>query len=50
MVLPNYDPSYLGGRDRKIIIGGQPGQKHKTLSDKQTKKIKGLVEWFQVVE
>jgi hypothetical protein len=29
--------SYLGGRDRRIMVQSQPGQKLTTLSEKQTK-------------
>jgi hypothetical protein len=29
--------SYPGGRDRRIMVQGLSGQKHKTLSEKQTK-------------
>jgi hypothetical protein len=34
------NPSYLGGRGRRILVWGQPEQKYKTLSEKQTKKQK----------
>jgi hypothetical protein len=32
MVVHNYNPSYLEGIDRRIMIGDQPQQKHRTLS------------------
>jgi hypothetical protein len=37
MVIHTYNPSYLEGRGRRTAVQGQPGQKHKTLSEKQTK-------------
>jgi hypothetical protein len=37
----------LGGRGRKILVGDQPRQKRETLSEKQTKKQKGLVAWLK---
>jgi hypothetical protein len=37
IVVHTYNPSYLGGRYRRIMIQGQPGQKRETLSEIQTK-------------
>jgi hypothetical protein len=50
MVVHVCNPSYLGGRGKRISVRGrQPGQKHKMLSGKQTKSKK---DWgmAQVVE
>jgi hypothetical protein len=37
MVIHTYNPSYLEGRGRRTAVQGQPGQKHKTMCEKQTK-------------
>jgi hypothetical protein len=42
MVVHIYNSSYLGGRDRRIIVRGQPGQKYETVSEKETKSKKGV--------
>jgi hypothetical protein len=34
VVVRAYNPSYLGGRVRRIEVQDQPGQKHETLSEK----------------
>jgi hypothetical protein len=46
MVTHFYNPSYLGGRD-EISDLGQSRQKHKILSEKQTKAKKGLETWLK---
>jgi hypothetical protein len=47
MVVYICNPSYLGGRGRRIKTQGLPGQKYKkTLSEKQT-KAKGLWIWIE---
>jgi hypothetical protein len=28
------NPSYLGGRNRRVVVQGQPGQKGETLAEK----------------
>jgi hypothetical protein len=33
-------PSYLRGKDRKVMAQGHPRQKPKTLNEKQTKRQK----------
>jgi hypothetical protein len=37
MVVHVLNPSYSGGRSRRITVPGWPGQKQKTLPKKQTK-------------
>jgi hypothetical protein len=44
-----HKPSSLEGRDRRTANWGQPGQKHKTLSEKIT-KAKRAGSTAQVVE
>jgi hypothetical protein len=34
MVVCIYNPSYVGGLRRRIVFGGQPGQKLETLLEK----------------
>jgi hypothetical protein len=34
MVVSTYDPSYVGGRDRRITVQAAPGEKCRTLSEK----------------
>jgi hypothetical protein len=48
-VHPNY-PSYLGDEDRRIEVQGLLGQKHETLSEKQTKKSQRAGSVAQVLE
>jgi hypothetical protein len=40
IVMPSYNPSYLGGRGRRFQAPGQPGQKCETLPRKKTNKQK----------
>jgi hypothetical protein len=46
VVVYTCNPISLGGGGKGIIIQGQPGQKCKILSEKQT-KAKGLGTWFK---
>jgi hypothetical protein len=41
-----FNPSYIGGRGRRITVQVQPGQKHKTLPEKQTKHRRTR-RWFK---
>jgi hypothetical protein len=43
MIVHVCNPSYSGGRGRRILVPGQPRQKHETLSEKQTKARKAGV-------
>jgi hypothetical protein len=43
MITHACNPSYSGGRDRRITVGGQPGQKHKNLFKKKTKTKNKMV-------
>jgi hypothetical protein len=45
-VVQVYNPSFLGDRSRNISVQGQPGQKHETLPETQT-KAKGLGAWLK---
>jgi hypothetical protein len=48
MVVHTHNPSYSGGRDRRIVIQGQLGQKPETLLDKyKAQSFRGVA---QVVE
>jgi hypothetical protein len=38
---PKHGDIHLGGGHRKIMVQGQPRQKHETLSEKQTQSKKG---------
>jgi hypothetical protein len=40
------NPSYVEGGNRRISVGGQPGQKHETLSQNKTraKKVVGMAQ------
>jgi hypothetical protein len=38
MMVQVYNPSYSGGGDKRIWVQGQPGQKHETLSEQQSKQ------------
>jgi hypothetical protein len=49
MVVYAYDPSYKGGRSRRIEVLGSPGQKCEMLSKEQAKS-KGTGYVAQVVE
>jgi hypothetical protein len=49
MIVHACNPSFLGGRDRRIMIQGLPKEKHKTLSEKHTKR-KRTGDMVQVVE
>jgi hypothetical protein len=49
MVVHVYNPSNLGGRNRKIMIGGQPGQKLVRDHLKNKLEVKGLGDVAQVV-
>jgi hypothetical protein len=40
MVAHTYNPSYLGGKVRRLLSEGQPGQKCETPSEKQTQSKK----------
>jgi hypothetical protein len=48
MVAHNYSPSYLGDQDRRTEVQGLPGQKPKSLYEKQTKRKR--TNMVQVVE
>jgi hypothetical protein len=44
MVLPVYNPSYSGGRDKSIMVGGQPKQKlTKTLPIEKPIQVQWLM-------
>jgi hypothetical protein len=47
MLVYDYNPSYLGGGGRRIMVPGWPEQKHEILSEKQTKSKKGLRVWLK---
>jgi hypothetical protein len=49
MVVNTWNPSYLRGIDRKIVIQGQPWQKCQTLSEKQikAKKTEGMAQMVE---
>jgi hypothetical protein len=49
MMIHTYSPSFSGGRGKRIIVWGQPGQKRESLSEKQT-KVKGLGDMAEVVK
>jgi hypothetical protein len=48
MVADAGNSSYLGGRGRRIMAWGQPGQKLETLPKKQTKKQKDWLKLYRV--
>jgi hypothetical protein len=48
MVVCTFNPSYLGGRGRRIVVRGQLQQKYKTLPEKTKAKRAGSLD--QVVE
>jgi hypothetical protein len=47
VVHANY-PNFWGGRDKRIVVRGQPWQKHETLSE--NKKLKAKRTRAQVVQ
>jgi hypothetical protein len=48
MVVHTCDPSYLGGKDRRIEVQSQPRQKCETLSEKlKAKEWQGIwLKWY----
>jgi hypothetical protein len=40
MVVHTCNPTYSSSRDKRIVVQGQPRQKHKTLYENQTKTKK----------
>jgi hypothetical protein len=48
MVAYTYNTSYCRGRNKRIVVGGQPLQKHESPSKTNFRKIKVLGTWLKL--